>query len=83
MIVSFDRILQSFAIFELFGFVGEQRVVIVIFLVIYVVAPILRIIQLLLNLVQHLFDFQADAFAASLGLNVEPALTREALVSRT
>jgi hypothetical protein len=87
MIVSFDRIMQSPTILEPCGFVrqiaGEWPVVIGILFVVYFVVPIMRIIQLMLNLVQHSLAFQANAFAASLVLNVEQALTHAALVQRT
>jgi STE24 endopeptidase len=76
IIVSFDRIMQSPAIFESFGFVGERPAAIGMFIAVHLVFPIMRMIQVPVNLIHHYFDFQADAFAASIGLKIEELLMK-------
>jgi STE24 endopeptidase len=75
-LVSLDRIMHSPAIFESFGFVGEQPLVIGMSLLTWLAIPIMKIMQVPLNLIQQWFEFQADAFSASQGLKIDEALVK-------
>lgn len=69
----FSVFINNKSLYQSFGFLSEQPIIIGFILFSDALAPMDTVIKLLMNILSRRYEFQADAFAQSLGYSTELA----------